>query len=232
MIVKYYHEITAGTNEGWQCVESHNKWVLKDEDDLTSDILYVMDFVMPVLYVKRHVSDQDKYPSFEKIEEDYRANWFLKEPYPIDVKKDAGFVLCGSHATVGIFYFFKIDQDYCFKKYNLVLKALQKTLQPIWGNRIVRKQDPVNGITRDDILIDNKKIAGLDWMIGETRVDLSIGIQNRYTGREEGEIKYLLRNDPNFMNNPTALDGITGAGFKVEDLINNLQIEADKIYNL
>jgi len=235
MIVKYHHEITAGTSEGWQLANCHNKWVLQDEDDLTSDVLLVLDFVRPVYYIKRHISDQEKYPTFEMIEKDYMANWFLKEPYQIDIKKDAGFVLCGNYTTVGIFYFFKINQENkeeYNKKCKIVLKAISKTLLPKWGNRVIRKQDAVNGISRDDIYIDDKKISGLDWMIGKTRVDLSVGIQNIYTDREKEEIKYILRNDRHFMNNPAATDTITGAEFNIEDLISNLQIEVDNVYNL
>lgn len=237
MKINFYHEddILLEGSITKKLIYSHNNWIINGIDDLTSDRLIIGDFVKPLHYVRRHIL----YKDIEYIEninnESYRVNWFLKEPYPINEKRNSGFIINGNQSTLGLIYSIKIDPDdiNSFKiKREIIVNAIWNTLEPIYGNRLSRKREenPIRRCIRDDLLIDGKKIAGFGIMIGKTRADFCCGLQNKFTQREEDEIKLLIKSEPQWNDNIKVSDIITGMNVDVNELISNLQKEVDKVY--
>ena len=172
MKVIYSHEddILSEGSITRKLIYSHNNWVINGIDDLTSDTLIIGDFVKPWHYIRRHISNKDIVYIENINNESYRVNWFLKEPYPINEKKNSGFIINGNQSTLGLNYFIKIDPDdiNSFKiKREMIINVIWKTLEPIYGNRLSRKREekPNKVCIRDDLFIDGKKIAGFDIMI-------------------------------------------------------------------
>lgn len=235
MLVKYVHvteNILFSNNIFTKLVKSHNNWIIEGKDDLISDTLFVMDFENTLIGITRHTDDKDKYQSIDKTDSGIiRLNWFMKEPFIINDKKDTSFIECGNQSTIGIFYFVKInqnDRDILRKKQNIVIDALWNTLLPIWGDKLSRiKKDGTH--SRNDILINGKKVAGYTCVIGDTRADITVGIQNIFTSKEDEVINTLMKGDRQWSDNTKASDVITGANLRIENLIANLQKEVDKI---
>ena len=239
MIVRYIaerHFPSRVNSVARTMIHDHNEWILNAVDKLKRDTMAVFNVSNVVVYNKWLDVHADK-PYFKQLDDGVGlVNYFFTEPYPAD-KQNNRFILTPN--TFAVLYFSHFDSDLMYKrKMNIVRHALMRTLTDVHGEGAVKwaddkdaRESPAGAkVSRNDVLINGKKCAGMDAMAIDGRLDVSVGIQNEFAARDKKIVHSLLASDPHWGKSVGKSEGIAGAKMSLPVFLQNLQSAVDDVY--